>query len=236
MKNRIALAFVLTVIFASSSKALIRSGKLSKQKKEYFDAQFAALSDKLKALETQLNNLSKAVASLEKQQTAFEVSLQSQRQRLQGLKQSLLTVQLGQVEGFANVSSALSRVSSGEQSSFSSLRKAMAQLEQAQQASSAAQSSQAAPSAGPANNTSGNSPAQAPPQGYVTVVSGDTVTIDLGSSAGLQKGSRLDLYDPSDPSTPIGVVEVTDVLDAGDANVKAVSGEKPKFSDIVRPE
>ena len=235
MKNRMMVAMVLLTFTAAPGwGALIRSGKLSKQKKAYFDEEFSSLETRLKALSAQLVGLQKAVVALQQQQTALQTALVSERQRLQGLKQSLLTMQLGQVEGFANVSSALSRVSSGEQASFASLQKAVAQLQAAQQAS--ASSSSATPSSGAAGASSASSAAAAPVQGYVTVVSGDTITIDLGSSAGLQKGSRLDLYRASDPTTPVGVLEVTQVLDAGDANVKSISGSKPRFSDIVRPE
>jgi hypothetical protein len=75
-------------------------------------------------------------------------------------------------------------------------------------------------------------------EGYITAVTKDEVTINLGSGAGMKVGTKLNVFRSSDARTQIGVIEIVEVLDANNSRAR-ISFHKPdtafEFSDIVRP-
>jgi hypothetical protein len=80
---------------------------------------------------------------------------------------------------------------------------------------------------------------QAPlPEGYITEVSENEVTINLGSAAGVREGMRFAVFRASDPKTEIGRITIKTVLDGNNSKCE-IAFKRPdvkfEFSDIVKP-
>ena len=76
-------------------------------------------------------------------------------------------------------------------------------------------------------------------KGYVTEVTGDNVSVDVGAARGIQVGNRLAVYKAGDPNQRVGVLEVQQVVGAESSRARIVvmnPGVHPEFGDIVRPE
>ena len=76
-------------------------------------------------------------------------------------------------------------------------------------------------------------------KGYVTEVTGDNVSVDMGAARGIQVGARLAVYKAGDPNQRVGVLEVQQVVGAESSQARIVvmnPGVRPEFGDIVRPE
>jgi hypothetical protein len=75
-------------------------------------------------------------------------------------------------------------------------------------------------------------------EGYITADGEKEVTINLGSSAGVKPGMKLNVYRAADPKTQIGVIEIVGVLDSSNSRAtvlhKKADVAKFEFSDIVR--
>jgi uncharacterized phage infection (PIP) family protein YhgE len=77
------------------------------------------------------------------------------------------------------------------------------------------------------------------PEGYITEVSDNEVTINLGSAAGLREGMRFEVFKAGDASkTRIGTITIKQILDAN-ASKAEITFKSPtikfEFSDGVRP-
>ena len=75
-------------------------------------------------------------------------------------------------------------------------------------------------------------------EGYITQASASSVTINVGSAAGVRPGMRFGVYRASDPQVRIGTVEVIEVVDANNSRAKIIASNPNTtfaFSDIVRP-
>ena len=76
-----------------------------------------------------------------------------------------------------------------------------------------------------------------PRKGSVTAVEGTEVVLDLGSAAGIAKGTKLAFYKADDPDTQAGVLEVVQVIGARESRARIVyllKGVRPVPSDLVR--
>ena len=76
------------------------------------------------------------------------------------------------------------------------------------------------------------------PEGYITEVSDNEVTINLGSGSGVREGMRFAVYRASDPKTEIGRIAIKQVLDGNNSKCE-ITFKRPdvkfEFSDIVKP-
>jgi len=76
-----------------------------------------------------------------------------------------------------------------------------------------------------------------PRTGHVTGVKGNEVALDLGSAAGIEKGTKLAFYKANDPNTEAGILEVIQVIDANNSRARIVyllEGVRPAPSALVR--
>ncbi len=268
MKQRMICALLLIGFFAPGALARNRGSspadvEFKKHPMYFLRDQISALSDQLKALKAQiaalsgsLSQLSQTLADLEAKQAKLQSTMSDQSQRLEDMQNSVSQLQVNQLQNSTTMTQQLTSMRSEEEGSFKSLSDAMAAL----QSQNAGQSSAAASrrpqryAANPAPETpapaasASSNPAPSTPvgvtRGYVTApqtwAKGDLLTINLGSSAGLRPGSRLDLYDSTDTNLTkaIGLLEVTDVIDADNCHAKVIklsADAQPQFSDIVRP-
>lgn len=215
MKRRMGL--VVFVVFTFSAVAW---PKWKPEEQEYLDNQFRTIQDQLQALKKQLEALDAQLAEVKQNQAQFQEVLVRQERKLDDLEQLVSSLRIGNEEHFANLKTAVADLRQEQEKGFNTLSGHTA--------------------AGALTVTEATQPAPKPAvKGYVTQVQGSTLTIDLGSSQGMQAGMRLALYKATDLNTKVGEVEVTDVLDAASSRARLVSinpGVTPAFSDVVRPE
>jgi hypothetical protein len=213
MLRRASFAILLTILFAT-----VAFPKWKPEEQEYLDNQFKALQDQIQALKKQNEALAEQLAQMQRNQTAFQSALLTEQKKLDEMEQLIASLRLGNEENFAGVKTAIGKLQDEQAKSFNDLIGRNAQT-------AAAPATPAAPA-----------PAV---KGYVTVVKGDVVTIDLGASQGIHVGSKLQVYKPTDLNTPVGEIEVTDLTDSGTSHARVVSltpGVKVDFSDQVRLE
>ena len=77
------------------------------------------------------------------------------------------------------------------------------------------------------------------PEGYITNVGEEEITINLGSSAGLREGMRFAVFKAGDASkAQIGTIVIKEILDAN-ASKATITFKRPdvkfEFSDGIRP-
>jgi len=214
MLRRASFAIFMTLLFATMAFP-----KWKPEEQEYLDNQFKALQEQIQALKKQNDALAEQLVQMQRNQTAFQSALLTEQKKLDEVEQLIASVRIGNEENFAGVKTAISKLQDEQAKSFNDL---------------VGRSPQTA--AAPATPASPPAPSV---KGYVTVVKGDVVTIDLGSSQGIHVGSRLRLFKPTDLNTPVGEIEVTDVTDSGTSHARVVSltlGVQVDFSDQVRLE
>lgn len=191
--------------------------------KAYLAEQFRALQDQIQALKTQLDNLNGQVADLRQNQQQLQAALTKQQRTIQDMDQLVSSLRLGQEESISGLKTALAQLRGEQKKAFESL---MGKTEAA--------------GGGLATGGGGASPGTGRTvAGYVTVVEGENVSVDVGSGQGIQVGSRLAVFKAGDPNTRVGVLEVQQVIDAGNARARILTmnpGVRPDFSDIVRLE
>ena len=220
MMRRLSVAVTLLLLCAGPAWS-----RWDKEDKAYLVAEFRALQDQIQALKTQLDSLNGQVAELKQNQQQLQTVVVRQQRMLQDMDQLVSSLRLSQEENFSGVKTSLSEMRTEHKKEFASLIGKPAE-----------------PGAAASGTESrGPQPVPARPiQGYITVVDdSNNVTVDLGSSQGMQPQSRLAIYKATDPNTRVGVLEVTQVLDAGNSRARIVtlnSGVRPEFSDIVRLE
>lgn len=222
MMRRVLLSVLLAAFCASAAWP-----KWKEEEQKYLDDHFQAAREQVQALRAQIDALNARVAELQQGQAQLQQAMVRELRALQDANQFLSAMRAGNDESFSNLRSAISQFRAEAQKSFSTL------------------SGQPIPTTGMAEVTSvqrAAAPAAPTPQGvqgYVTIVDGNNVTVDVGSSRGIRVGSRLVVYKATDPNTRVGVLEVTQVIDRENSKAQIVTmnpGIRPEFSDIVRVE
>ncbi len=191
--------------------------KWDPQDKAYLAEQFRDLHEQLQALKTQLDAANAQVADLRQNQQQLQAALAKQQRTLQEMDQLVSSLRLGQEESLSGLKSTLAQLRSDMNIGFKKV--------------TGTESASAS-----ASLTSPSSPVVT---GYVTEVTGDNVSVDIGSGRGMQAGSRLAVYKGNDPNTRVGVLEVQQVVDAGSSRARILTmdpGVRPEFGDIVRPQ
>ncbi len=221
MTRRIYFILVISVLCAAAAWP-----KWKPEEQEYLDGQFRAIQEQVKALKAQVDSLNAKLGELRQSQDQLEQVLLRQERNMTDMEHLVTTVRTGNEECVSALKATLVELRAEQQKAFDAL------------GGKGAQPAQVA--AGGANTvpTTRTGPAIATgPHGYVTLIQGDIVTVDLGSSQGIRPGARLLLYKSSDQMTRVGELEVTQVVDAGNSRARIVNtnpGVKPEFSDIVR--
>jgi hypothetical protein len=220
MVRRMALLVLLVMVSATSVWP-----KWKEEDQKYLDDHFQAVQDQIQALATHIQALNTQLTELRQNQVLAQQVIVRQQRALQDLDQMVSSIRLGNEENFSTLKKAIEKLRAEDQAAFSKLSGLPAQ--------------QVAGGAAEGVTTPRTAPAPKVIQGYVTVVEGNDVMIDIGSTQGVHEGTRLALYKASDPNTRVGVMEVTQVVDSGNSRARIVtvnSGVQPEFSDIVRVE
>lgn len=221
MTRRLYLATFLLIFCVSTVWP-----KWKEEDQQYLDMNFRMLQEQIQSVRSQVDTMTANLAELRQNQAQLQAVIIRQQRALQDMEQIISSIRLGNEENFSTLKTTLSQLRTEQQKAFSTL------------------TGQAAPTPGGGVETAAAPPRPAAPlaqqalQGYITVVEGNNVTVDLGSTQGLRAGSRLAIYKSTDPGTRVGVLEVTQV-DAGNSRARIVTmtaGVKPDFSDIVRLE
>lgn len=221
--QRLSLAIFLLLICAGTASA-----KLKEEDQAYLDEHFSKLREQIQALKTRLDTLNAQLTEMHQNQLQLQTVIIRQQRSLQDMDQLLASVRMSGEENFTHLKNELSRLRTDQQKAFSALTGQPGQ-----------QPTPGTPEVAAAPRSSGLPVTPPGVQGYITVVSGNDVTVDLGSTQGLRPGARLTVYKANDPNTRVGTLEVTQVLDAGNSRAKIVTmnaGVQPEFSDIVRLE
>lgn len=223
MMRRVYYLSVLLLLCASAAWP-----KWKEEEQKYLDDQFSAIRDQMQALKTQVDALSTRVAELQQNQAQLQTAMARQLHALQETEQLVTSLRMGSEENFSNLRSSITQLRADTQKSLNALI--------GQPAPAVAGTTDVPPAVRP-----GAVAPSAPQivQGYITIIEGNTVTVDLGSARGIHQGSRLAVYKATDPTTRVGLLEVTQVVDRDNSKAQIVtmnSGVKPEFSDIVRPE
>jgi len=223
MMRRLKFAFLFLIIFAN-----VAWPKWKEEEQKYLDDQFNAIRDQVQALKAQVEALSARVAELQQNQVQLQTVIGRQLHTLQETEQLVTSLRLGSEENFSSLKSTITQLRNDTQKSFNALA--------------------GLPAPGVPGTTEvpaavrPGAPAPATPQvvqGYITIIDGNTVTVDLGSAKGIRQGSRLAVYKATDPTARVGLLEVTQVVDRENSKAQIVTmnpGVKPEFSDIVRLE
>ncbi|MFB3923181.1 MAG: hypothetical protein ACE145_15785 [Terriglobia bacterium] len=211
MLQRLSFVLLGVILFAAPVWP-----KWDAQDKAYLVEQFRDLHDQLQTLKTQLETANAQVADLKQNQQQLQAALARQQRTLQEMDQLVSSLRLGHEESISGLKSALAQLRNDMNAGFKKLS-----------------GNESAATAG----TMGAAPPA--PKGYVTDVAGDWITVDLGSTRGMQPGTRLTVYRASDPTQRMGVLEVQQVTGAESSRARIVvmnPGVQPEFGDIVRPE
>ncbi len=226
MYRRAAVAIFFILVFSAAAAA-----KWDAKDRQYLEDEFRALREQIQTMKTQADSLNTQLTELRQAQTQVQAVLIRQQRTLQELDQMVSSLRLSQEENLTNLKTAIAQLQTDQEKAFAALSGGGSE-------NSGGGSVNTAGSAAPATPAVGSA-APAPTQGYVTVVEGVNVTVDLGTAQGIQQGSHLALYKAADPGTQVGVLEVIQVLDAGNSRARILTmntGVRPEFSDIVRTE
>ena len=218
MTRRIILALVWVLCLTSSAWP-----KFERDERRYLDQQFKAVLDQMQALDNQITALNAQLAELKQNQTQLQIAVIRQQHQLQDLDDMLASLRIGDEENFSKLKTEIAELRTAKDNGLNKMT---------DQPGAHGEVSE------PAHATA-SAPVPHVFQGYVTVVEGSSVMIDLGSGQGIQQGSRLGVYKAADPNTRVGVVEVTQVIDSGNSRARVVtidSGVHLEFSDVVRVE
>ncbi|HUK54041.1 MAG TPA: hypothetical protein VL099_12195 [Candidatus Binatia bacterium] len=182
---------------------------------QYLVAELASIADKLDKLNTRLEATESLLAKIKDQQQALATDVRANQELSKATDTSVTSLRASNQEDLLSLKSDVGRI-----------RRDLSDLADQMKKAPAPQAAAAA----------------APPaiEGYITQASATstTITINLGSAAGVEAGMRFGVYRAAEPQTRIGTVEVTEVLDANNSRAKIVASNpntKFQFSDIVRP-
>lgn len=182
---------------------------------QYLTAELATIEEKLDKLNARLDSMDAQLAKLKEQQQALASDFRSNQELTKATDTSVTSLRASNQEDLLSLKTDVGRIRRDLSDLSDQMKKA------------------AAPPPSPA-------PAQPAIEGYITQASATStsVTINLGSAAGVTAGMRFGVYRAAEPQTRIGTVEVTEVLDANNSRAKIVASNpntKFQFSDIVRP-
>jgi len=182
---------------------------------QYLVAEMAAIEEKLDKLNARLDATDAQLAKLREQQQALAADFRTNQELSKATDTSVTSLRASNQEDLLSLKTDVGRIRRDLSDLAEQLKKA------------------AAPPPAPA-------PAQAALEGYITQASptNSTITINLGSAAGVEVGMRFGVYRAAEPQTRIGTVEIIEVLDANNSRAKIVASNpntKFQFSDIVRP-
>jgi hypothetical protein len=196
------------------------------QKLEHIQALLESTQKAVADLKAQVDAMNAGGAKFEQNQEQLQAAIILQQHKLDSLEQLLDSSRIASEQNFLTLRTAVSDLRSEQQKAFSTL-------------SGQTQVVTTEIPAPPPKSAAAATAAPSVAQGYVTVVQGDAITIDLGSTKGLHQGSRLAVFKAGDPKTQVGEVEVTDVVDGDNSHARIVQmspGIKLEFSDIARME
>jgi hypothetical protein len=213
---RRALTVMFVVLFCSCSAW----AKWKPEEQQYLDNQFRTLQEQALALAKQVEALASELKVLRQDHAQAQAAIITQQRQIDDLQKLVAAVRIGNEDNFTSVKTAISKLREQQEKSFNDL------------IGRSAQNAAATPTVTQATPVS-------TVRGYVTVVKGDIITIDVGASQGIQSGSHLYLFKATDLNIPVGEIEVTDAVDASTSHARVVSlnpGVKVEFSDVVRPQ
>jgi hypothetical protein len=182
---------------------------------QYLVAELAIIQEKLDKLNARLDATDAQIAKLKEQQQALVSDFRTNQELTKATDTSVSSLRASNQEDLLSLKTDVGRIRRDLSDLADQLKKA------------------SAPPPAPA-------PAQPALEGYITQASptSSTITINLGSAAGVEVGMRFGVYRAAEPQTRIGTVEITEVLDANNSRAKIVASNpntKFQFSDIVRP-
>ena len=199
--------------------ALLLAPAASAQKKQkdpvlqaYLEETFSDLRAKLASLSDRLTVMEEDLARLKQQQTAAAEETRSSQTMLKTFDASLSSFRLSSQQDIISIKQELAAI-----------RKDLGSVVEASKKPEAQPAAPDAPKV----------------EGYITAVTNNEVTINLGSGAGMKVGAKLTVFRASDAKMQIGLIEIVEVLDANNSRAKIVFNKpdaKFEFSDIVRPE
>jgi hypothetical protein len=180
---------------------------------QYLVSELTTIEEKLDKLSTRLDSVEGQLAKLKEQQQALASDFHANQELSKATDTSVTSLRASNQEDLLSVKSDVARIRRDLTEMSDEMRKA------------------SAPQPPP--------PASQPKlEGYITQASATSISINLGSAAGVEVGMRFGVYRAAEPQTRIGTLEITEVLDANNSRAKIVASNpntKFQFSDIVRP-
>jgi len=181
---------------------------------QYLVAELTNIEEKLDKLGARLDAVESQLAKVKEQQQALANDFKANQELVKATDTSVTSLRVSNQEDLLSLKTDVARIRRDLGDLSDEVRKS------------------AAPPAAP--------PAQAAPkvEGYITQVTATSISINLGSAAGVDVGMKFGVYKAAEPQTRIGTIEVTEVLDANNSRAKIVASNpntKFQFSDIVRP-
>ncbi len=181
---------------------------------QYLVPEITTIEEKLDKLAARLDAVEGQLAKVKEQQQALANDIHASQEQVKATDTSVTSLRVSNQEDLLSVKTDVARIRRDLGDLTDEVRKA------------------AAPPPAPA-------PAPQPKvEGYVTQVLANTISINLGSAAGVEVGMKFGVYKAAEPQTRIGTIEVTEVVDANNSKAKIVASNpntKFQFSDIVRP-
>lgn len=180
---------------------------------QYLVPELTSIEEKLDKLSTRLDAMEGQLAKLKEQQQALSSDFRANQELSKATDTSVTSLRASNQEDLLSVKTDVARIRRDMSEMADEMRKA------------------SAPPPPP--------PASQPKlEGYITQVTATSISINLGSAAGVEVGMRFGVYRAAEPQTRIGTLEITEVLDANNSRAKIVASNpntKFQFSDIVRP-
>ena len=180
---------------------------------QYLVPELTSIEEKLDKLSTRLDAMEGQLAKLKEQQQALSYDIRATQELSKATDTSVTSLRASNQEDLLSVKTDVARIRRDMSEMADEMRKA------------------SAPPPPP--------PASQPKlEGYITQVTATSISINLGSAAGVEVGMRFGVYRAAEPQTRIGTLEITEVLDANNSRAKIVASNpntKFQFSDIVRP-
>lgn len=212
--------FVLVLAFCSTAAW----PKWKQDEQKYLDDQLRAIRHQVQQLASQMPTLNAQLTEPRQNQSQFQAVIIRHQRSLRDLDQIVSSMRLRSEDNFSNLKHAVTQLRTDTMNALKQL------------------GGQGAPTPGgtreqPSASKPATLPVPPPVQGYVTVVPGTDVMVDLGSDKGMHQGSRLALFKANDPSARVGVVEVKQVVDTQNSKARVVtisSGVRLEFGNIVR--
>jgi tetrahydromethanopterin S-methyltransferase subunit B len=180
---------------------------------QYLVGELTTIEEKLDKLATRIEAMEGQLAKLKEQQQALASDFRANQELSKATDTSVTSLRASNQEDLLSVKTDVARIRRDLSEMADEMRKA------------------SAPPAPP--------PASQPKlEGYITQAGATSISINLGSAAGVEVGMRFGVYRAAEPQTRIGTLEITEVLDANNSRAKIVASNpntKFQFSDIVRP-